>query len=118
MIMKETRSVGQAVKTDNTIMTDTTTFYTIKGRQDLFNDDGLPIQIKEDEYTYAKEAGLRRQIRIDDRGHLINPNGLYANTKVKMDRWVPASKQAFASYLFFLKTKNEMYLRDAERNIV
>ena len=115
--MKETRSTGQAVKESDVELTNETTFYTVKGKQDAFDEKGYPTQKEENQFTYAKITGVRRMLRLDDRGHLINPNGLY-NDKVKLDRWVPATKEAFASYLEYLKTKNQMFIRQAERNLV
>jgi hypothetical protein len=111
--MKERPAKSESLSKPITEKANTVIYYTVKGKQDAF-DDGFPVQDKETLETCAKKSGTRLQIRIDDRGNLVNPCGLY-NDKQKLDRWVPAPKSAFSSYLQFLRTKNQMFYRQAER---
>ncbi len=115
--MQERTSHGLPAKSKKDEVADTTVYYTIKGKQTSFNEAGFPVQDDENQYTYARETGKKKQIRLDDRGEFMNPLGLYAQ-RVKMERWVSVSDGTFASYLQFLKTKNQMFIRQAERNAV
>ena len=114
--MNERPTTGQPVKNNSAELAEDTLYYTIKGKQDYFDENDNPVQDKENRFTYAKASGRRKMIRINDHGELMNPAGLY-NDKYKMDRWAQANEKAFASYLDFLRTKNEMYLRHAIRHL-
>lgn len=102
----ERRPVIQPVKEQ--VKEPNTAFYTIKGQQEDINEKGFPIQSEENHLTYAKEVGLKKMLRVDDRGDFINPMGFYTQ-KNKLDRWVSVSDEAFTNYLTFLKTKNVLF---------
>lgn len=113
--MHDHRTTPQSIK-KSVVETKTTTYFTIKGKEDRV-ENGFPVQDKENQFTYAKQTGLRKMVRIDDRGELMNPIGMYPQ-KIKLDRWISISNSAFQSYLDFLRTKNALFLRQAQRNAV
>lgn len=100
------------------------------------NLEGYPIIDKtqfteEDEArSYAKKVQhgdhITYWVKINKRGLLYNPLGIYnlaIEKRVKRnskDNWVfrKVSEDVFANYIEFLKTKNESYLRMAERSRV
>lgn len=112
--MRETRSIGEAMIKDNREPSEVVHYYTFSGKEDLEDDGGFPEQLKENDNTCAKICGIRRQIRIDDMGRFINPNGMYKQ-KIKQNRWVTVSQKVFNSYMHFLRTKKQSYLLHAER---
>lgn len=117
--MKKIESIVEPVQ-----VTDTTTYYTYKGYQDDFNEDGYPIHIKEKlntrtgKDTFAKSTGVRKLIRVDDGGKFFNPKGMYVQRGGLIPRWMTVSDKAFNHYINFLKTKNMSYYLNAEREAI
>jgi hypothetical protein len=114
--MQEHHAPSEFIKSRDKEVETVTTYYTSKGNEDFLNEGGYPVQREENKNTLAKESGRRKMIRIDDRGHIIDPKGLYAN-KRKMDRWIPVNDGAFSSYIEFLRTGNQIFIRHTERNL-
>lgn len=112
--MKERSTTGEPVKKKTEQQTLETTYYTIKGQQDDFDEKGYPVQTFANDDTYAKSTGKKKLLRVDDRGQFINPLGLY-HQRSRLDRFIPVSEKAFAYYLEFLKTKDAKYVLLANR---
>lgn len=96
---------------------DVVTYFTIKGKQDDFDIDGFPVQEKENKDTLAKRSGNRRLVKIDNMGKFFNPYGMYAS-RANYERWLQVNEKTFNFYLNFLKTKNQSFLLNAERNAI
>ena len=120
-----------------------TTVYTIKGKEDELDPDGLPIlndtiyeRSNGDEYivkadtfddAYAKKTyngkRYRYYAKMNQRGDLYSPFGLYEEwqTKQKKDSGEPIwqfkeiNQRVFELYTSFLKTKNKAWLQNANR---
>lgn len=119
-----------------------TTIYTILGKHDEFDVDGFPILndtvyeqatgkrlVKAETFdvAYAKKTfnGNRYHyyIKINQRGELYNPNGLFEGGTQRKTRqtgepvWQfrEINMRVFDLYLSFLKTKNIAWLKNAER---
>lgn len=126
--------MNEKIATSSTIeprkpITQTTKYYTIIGKHDYldrtgcsdekdkdgnFIDSGYPCQLIEDKFTYAKETGRRRLIRLDRNTELYNPDGLYTQYRTD-DRWVQVDGPTFTQYINFLKTRNPLFFRQAVR---
>ena len=105
--------------------------YTILGRHDYLDGDGLPVICDTDEEhaedrpeAYAKVMSNRFFVKANARGELYNPIGLYSEntqnsnrkgTGTKIWQYKETHYKAFMTYLNFLKTKNVAYLLNAER---
>lgn len=119
------------------------TVYTIKGKEDEIDSDGLPV-LKDTLYerpngeqyivaaetfddAYAKKTfnGKRPRyyVKMNQRGDLYSPFGMYEewNNKKKKDSGEPTwqfrevNQRVFDFYTSFLKTKNKAYLQNADR---
>jgi hypothetical protein len=115
--MVERLSHGLPARVEDRELSETTVYYTMKGSNGQLQESGHTTQEEPNSYTYARESGTKKQIRLDDRGDFMNPVGMYAQ-RAKMERWATVTDAAFASYLNFLQTKNQMFLRQAERNAI
>lgn len=109
-----------------------TIFYTLAGKGDTSERGIFCLHSKDDEsIVHAKQTiiGIKHRfyVKIDDRGYLFNPlNGYneFASAKNKpglgKDTWrfVETTESVFLKYLTFLKTRNELYLRHADKERV
>lgn len=98
--------------------TELVTHYTMKGKDSKDNvivKDGNYIQIKENEFTYARECGVRKELRIDDNGQLMNPINAMFQQKNKLGRFKKVTPEAFDLYIGFLSTKQEKLFLQANR---
>jgi len=110
--------------------------FTIFGKHDRLTDiygeeqeNGYPVcDNKENEYAMIKYVGdspPRYFVRMDSRGELYNPNGIYeggANKYLKhtgKPQWElkETNSKIFNFYLNFLKTKNQAWLLNANRGV-
>ena len=120
-------------KSDNT-----TTIYTISGHQDEKDSDGFPIiwdledssgniwSAGDRKEAYAKkivgEINTLYYIRVGNDGHFFNPLKLHSETQhnksklgLKEQEFLRVAPKSFNMYLNFLKTKNQSWLVNAER---
>jgi hypothetical protein len=109
-----------------------TKLYTISGRHDFIDQDGFfqvnfePVEkAKINPYVHAIKHNHRYMVKIGENGKLFNPYGLYSEgmeTKQRVGRptwkFVNTTKANFDQYVIFLKTKNEAFLKKAEREII
>ena len=117
------------------------TAYTLTGKEDYVDGGGHPVveiandmlplaEIEERTDAYAARVIVgtttKHYIKKGKHGRLFNPLGLYSegNAKKRMNHagkmeWTlqTVTPQAFKFYLDFLKTKNEAYLNNAEREV-
>ena len=117
------------------------TAYTVTGKEDYVDGSGYPVieiandmmplaEIEERTDTYAARVVVgkttKHYIKKGKHGRLFNPIGLYSegNAKKRMQHagkmeWTLQSvtPRAFNFYLNFLRTKNEAYLNNAEREV-
>jgi|TARA_R110000824_G_scaffold136817_2_gene300617 hypothetical protein len=112
---------------------ETTSLYTILGKQDWVDEDGFPrMNIKEFDpaqvHAKAVEDSNKTKFYIKKGryGKPFDPMGIYTEgTEYKQKRhagkpeWElkPVSEKAFNFYINFLRTKNFAWLRNAEREI-
>ena len=103
------------------------TFYTIFGKHDFLDDDGYPCVTEENELAFAK-----KNVFNDNESYFIKKHnglcldpvdshedkfkkGMMRMSDEKMFRFYKVSIKEFKHYLIFLKTKNSVYLRNAQR---
>jgi hypothetical protein len=97
---------------------DTVTYFTMKGKDSKDNvvvKDGNYVQLQSNEFTYAKCCGVRRELRVDDNGQLINPINAMFQQKNKLGRFKKVTAEAFDLYVDFLTTKKEKSFLQANR---
>jgi hypothetical protein len=98
--------------------TEVVTYYTMKGKDSKDNvvvKDGNYTQEKENEFTYARCCGVRRELRVDDNGQLMNPINAMFQQKNKLGRFKKVNQEAFDLYVGFLTTKQEKLFLQANR---
>jgi hypothetical protein len=98
--------------------TEEVTYFTMKGKDSKDNvvvKEGNYTQVKENEFTYARCCGLRRELRVDDNGQLINPINAMFQQKNKLGRFKKVTAEAFDLYVDFLTTKQEKKFLQANR---
>jgi len=109
-----------------------TILYTIKGRHDFVDQDGRyqinfqPVeQAKSNPYVHAIKHNSRFLVKLGENGKLFNPYGPFSEgmeTKQRVGRptwkFINTTKANFDQYVTFLKTKNEVFLKNAEREII
>ena len=107
------------------------TVYTILGNQTALLDDYPTLSNCDDnsDLAYAKQEVINNKeyysIKLDDEGLLLNPisaNSMNKDHKFKVLKgkdkswqYIKVNKECFNYYLDFLKTKNTLYLKYAER---
>ena len=111
----------------------TESYFTLIGYEEFQDNDFNPRVKQENEITYAKSIyvpdnnSTRYYVKLDSRGKLYNPIGTYQDNqqhqfinKVCKDtmRYKDVSPKIFDMYLSFLKTKNESWLNNAEREMI
>ena len=106
--------------------------YTISSRQDYKDEDGnFRIEsmdldkAKVHPYIHAIQTPNRFMVKVGQNGRLFNPYGLYSEgmeTKQRVGRptwkFVTTNQNNFKNYVKFLTTKNEIFLKNAEREII
>ena len=106
--------------------------YTISSRQDYQDEDGnFRIEsmdldkAKVHPYIHAIQTPNRFMVKVGQNGRLFNPYGLYSEgmeTKQRVGRptwkFVTTNENNFKNYVKFLTTKNEIFLKNAEREII
>lgn len=107
------------------------TVYTLVGLHDELDSDSNPVVVakapltKDNAFAY-KKTGEKTEfyVKITSDGHIYNPSsGLneFRHNKVRLglteSKWRRVNKKVFDAYLTFLKSKNESWLRHAEREI-
>ena len=80
---------------------------------------------KEHPYIHAIQTANRFMVKVGQNGRLFNPYGLYSEgmeTKQRVGRptwkFVTTNESNFKNYVKFLTTKNEVFLKNAEREII
>jgi hypothetical protein len=111
----------------------TESYFTLIGHEEFQDKDFNPRLTEETAITYAKSIYIpdnnstRYYVKLDSRGKLYNPIGTYQDNqqhqfinKVCKDniRYKDVSPKIFDMYLSFLKTKNESWLNNAEREMI
>ena len=123
---RQVKSIYPETSNKNTIL------YTVSGRQDFVDDDGFfqinfqPVDnAKVNPYVHAIKHQNRYLVKLGENGRLFNPYGLYSEgmeTKQRVGRptwkFINTTKNNFDQYITFLKTKNEVFLKNAEREII
>lgn len=106
--------------------------YTSNGKHNFKDDDGNfritsePLYTaQENPYVHAIGGKNRYLVKISEHGRLFNPYGLYSEgmeTKKRVGRptWKfrSTTKECFNNYITFLRTKNEIFLKHAERELI
>ena len=110
--------------------TTTVVFFTLSGKEDLTDEDGYPVLTSNKVDLICAKLNSdgdhhRYFVRRDGDGSFYNPHGLYSEgymtrtgrrvSKPELD-FRTVNKNVFYLYLQFLKTKNEAWLRNAERS--
>ena len=113
----------------------TVMLYAYDGLQEYYDEQGFP-RINGDEYqkdrrVYAVKIvtndNTKYLVRFDVHGHLDNPKNVFGqpvkgsfHERYGKPAWsfVKVSEQAFDYYITFLRTKNELWLTNASREIV
>ena len=109
-----------------------TVLYTIRGRHDFVDQDGRfqvnfePVEkAKNNPYVHAIRHNSRYLVKLGENGRLFNPYGPFSEgmeTKLRVGRptwkFINTTKANFDQYVTFLKTKNEVFLKNAEREII
>lgn len=98
--------------------TEEVTYFTMKGKDNKNNivvKEGNYTQLKENEFTYARCCGVRRELRVDDNGQLMNPINAMFQQKNKLGRFKKVNQEAFDLYVGFLTTKQEKLFLQANR---
>ena len=109
-----------------------TVLYTIRGRHDFVDQDGRfqvnfePVEKdKNITYVHAIRRNSRYLVKLGENGRLFNPYGPFSEgmeTKQRVGRptwkFINTTKANFDQYVTFLKTKNEVFLKNAEREII
>lgn len=107
----------------------TVIYYTIRNKEDYYDDDDNPVIEDAGKLAYAKKVlnevsnVYRYYIRINNYGKFFNPIGLYNDDTDNSSlvrgqdsvRYTEVDKNTFERYLKFLKSKNKAYLMEAER---
>jgi len=111
----------------------TESYFTLMGSEDFQDKDFNPRTKEESQLTYAKSIyvpdnnSTRYYVKLDSRGKLYNPIGTYQDkpshqfiNKICKEsaRYKDVSPKIFDMYLSFLKTKNESWLNNAEREMI
>lgn len=107
------------------------TLYTLMGDHDTIDDDGNPVLDDEEgsDYGYAKRITVDGNqvsyyIKRTQDGHFYNPLGILTEgtqSKKKLGHgrkeyeYVKVGAKAFKNYVKFLRTKNSVYLTNAQR---
>ena len=106
--------------------------YTISSRQDYEDEDGnfriesMDLQkAKQHPYIHAIQTPNRFMVKVGQNGRLFNPYGLYSEgmepkQRVGRPTWkfITTNENNFKNYVKFLTTKNEIFLKNAEREII
>lgn len=106
--------------------------YTVNGREDFVDEEGFfrikfqPIErAKLNPYVHAIKYQNRYLVKLDENGKLFNPYGPFTEgmeTKQRVGRptWKfrNTNRNNFNQYVNFLKTKNEVFLKNAEREMI
>jgi len=109
-----------------------TILYTVRGREDFVDQDGFfqvnfqrIEQAKLNPYVHAIKHNRRYLVKLGENGKLFNPYGPFSEgmeTKQRVGRptwkFINTTKTNFDQYINFLKTKNEVFLKNAEREII
>ena len=109
-----------------------TVLYTVRGREDFVDQNGCfqinyqPVEkAKTNPYVHAIRHNHRYLVKLGENGKLFNPYGPFSEgmeTKQRVGRptwkFINTNKNNFDQYVNFLKTKNEVFLKNAEREII
>jgi len=123
---KEVKSIYPETSVKNTLL------YTVRGREDFVDNDGFfqinfqPIDAaKRNPYVHAIKHQKRFLVKLGENGKLFNPYGPFSEgmeTKQRVGRptwkFINTTENNFKQYITFLKTKNEVFLKNAEREII
>lgn len=103
--------------------------YTIYGKHD-FIDNGKNPRVNEEKTALAKKIKLNSKtkyyIKVGAYGKIYNPMGLYSEgtsnkflAKVGKNAWefTEVNQKVFDMYISFLRTKNQAWLNNAEREL-
>lgn len=105
-------------------------FYTIFGNHVYLDDNGNPRVNEDSKNTFAKcvssENGTRYFIKVGLYGKIFNPIGLYSEGRQnkflskagkKEYDYKEVNQKVFDLYVNFLRTKNQAWLNNAEREL-
>jgi hypothetical protein len=123
---KAVKSIYPETSVKNTLL------YTVRGREDFVDDDGFfqinfePVDTaKRNPYVHAIKHQKRFLVKLGENGKLFNPYGPFSEgmeTKQRVGRptwkFINTTENNFNQYITFLKTKNEVFLKNAEREII
>jgi len=105
-----------------------TIFYTMIGKDDIFDGDGFPVTQQESR-AFAKKVykdQFMYYIKIGPNGRIYNPMGMFSEgnhnkflAKLGKPEWkfTKVNQKVFDLYLNFLKTKNIAWLNTAQREL-
>ena len=123
---KEVKSIYPETSVKNTLL------YTVRGREDFVDENGFfqinfePVDTaKRNPYVHAIKHQKRFLVKLGENGKLFNPYGPFSEgmeTKQRVGRptwkFINTTENNFNQYITFLKTKNEVFLKNAEREII
>jgi len=123
---KQAKSIYPETSVKNTLL------YTVRGQEDFVDDDGFfqinfePVDTaKRNPYVHAIKHQKRFLVKLGENGKLFNPYGPFSEgmeTKQRVGRptwkFINTTENNFNQYITFLKTKNEVFLKNAEREII
>jgi hypothetical protein len=98
-------------------------FYTVYGKHDFIDSQNNPrINIEDKKRICAKEVRGKYSIRMASDGSLYDPNSMFNNILSEQEihkavhiPYRPVKKIVFDIYMKYLQTKNNVYIRQAER---
>lgn len=109
----------------------TNQYYTAHGAHDSLDVDNNPVLNEDSDKTLAKkiirsDGTIKYTIKLSSEGKLLNPFSIYGQEKNStfLDRvcrsnskFKEVNQKSFDLYLKFLKTKNNAWLLNAEREV-
>jgi hypothetical protein len=104
-------------------------YYTIFGKHTFTDEEGNPV-IEDEKKAYAKviqnRNGTTYYIKVESDGRPFDPLGLYASREEHRlnqvrgkdsVRFTKTNEVVYNFYIKYLRTKNRVYLKNAERNM-
>ena len=113
------------------VETPETCSFTISGKNDATSVEGYPIITNEaSDFAFAKKiVGVQKTryfVKMNSSGKILNPIGLYSesthnkqlrHTGAAEWQYAEVNEKVFTNYLNFLKSRNNAWLLNAEREI-
>jgi hypothetical protein len=108
-------------------------YYTILGSEDFIDDNNNP-RIKNNDNTQilAKKVvrsdnSIKFLVKLSNNGKIYNPISIYGEERQSnfldsvcksSDKFIEVNGKVFEAYIKFLKTKNKLWLHNAEREML